>query len=123
MEFITPQINWPLIIICLSFSTLDIITGFVQAIINKCVSSEEMRKGLLHKLGFVLAIVFGCLCEYASLYTNLEFAIPVQGFVCGFIILIEMASNLENLVQINPELANKKFMNFFRQVNDNGNDA
>ena len=38
------QVITPLI-----FSGLDILTGYIQAVINKNVDSKVMREGLLHK--------------------------------------------------------------------------
>ena len=114
MEFITPEIHWMLIIIACCFMLLDVVTGFVQAIMNKCVDSKVMKTGLFHKCGFLLAIVFGCLCEYAMNYIDLGFDVPIQDVVCGYIIVMEIASILENLALISPELASKKFMDIFK---------
>lgn len=118
MEFIAPDINWMIIIIACSFMLLDIITGFMQAVINKCVDSQIMKKGLLHKCGFMLAIAFGCLCEYSMLYINLGFTMPIQDAVCIYIIATEVISILENLAKISPELADAKFMNIFARDKD-----
>lgn len=103
-----------LIIIACCFMLLDVVTGFVQAIMNKCVDSKVMKTGLFHKCGFLLAIVFGCLCEYAMNYIDLGFDVPIQDVVCGYIIVMEIASILENLALISPELASKKFMDIFK---------
>ena len=115
MEMLVPDIHWPLIIIACCFMLLDIITGFTQAVINKNVDSKVMKRGLLHKCGFMLAIVFGCLCEYAMSYVDLGFTIPIQDAVCIYIIVTEVMSNLENLGRISPDLANAKFMELFKR--------
>ncbi len=115
MDFIAPDIHWMLIIIACCFMMLDIITGFIQAVINKCVDSQVMKRGLLHKCGFLLAIVFGCLCEYSMYYIDLGFTVPIQDTVCVYIIVTEMVSVLENLAKISPELADAKFMNIFKK--------
>ena len=114
MEFITPEIHWMLIVIACSFMLLDVVTGFVQAVMNKCVDSKVMKTGLFHKCGFLLAILFGCLCEYAMNYIDLGFDVPIQDVVCGYIIVMEIASILENLALISPELASRKFMDIFK---------
>ncbi len=111
---IVPNIPWVIIVIACSFMLLDIVTGFVQAIINKCVDSTKMKQGLWHKCGFILAIAFGCLCEYTMNYIDLGFTIPIQNAVCVFIILTEIVSILENLCKISPELSNVKFMSIFK---------
>lgn len=107
------DIQFPLIIVCCCFMVLDIVTGFIGAVVNNCVDSKKMKAGLWHKCGFLLAIMFGILCEWASSFMDLGFSLPVQTAVCGFIVCIEIVSNLENLCKISPELASKKFVKIF----------
>ena len=111
--FIPPDIHWMVIVIACCFMVLDFATGFIAAIVNKCVDSQVMKLGLFHKCGFMLAIVFGCLCEYSMYYIDLGFTVPIQDVVCVYIIVTEIVSVLENLAKISPELANAKFMNIF----------
>lgn len=106
-------INWPLIVACCAFMVLDLITGFIGAVVHNEVQSSKMKAGLWHKCGFLLAIMFGVLCEWASSFIDLGFSLPVQPAVCVFIILIEVMSNLENLCKISPELKCSKFMQIF----------
>lgn len=113
MEIIAPDIHWMIAIIACCFMLLDLVTGFAQAVVNKCVDSSKMKTGLWHKCGFILAIIFGMLCEYAMNYVDLGFDFPIQDAVCVFIILTEIVSNLENLGKLSPELADAKFMEIF----------
>lgn len=113
-------VNFPLIVVTLLFMLLDLITGFTQACVNKCVDSTKMKQGLWHKCGFMLAIIFAILCEYAMQFVDLGFAVPVQYAVCVFIIFTEIISNLENLGKISPELASSKFMEIFKTTNKEG---
>lgn len=83
---ITWQILSPII-----FSVCDIITGFIQAIINKNVDSQVMRNGLLHKSLIIIVII---LSFTADLAFNLSF---ISKIVCGYVILMETTSILENL--------------------------
>lgn len=87
------EIFLPLILI-----TLDIITGFIYAWLNKKVSSSVMRKGLGHKAGelayillgflaniafglhsvFLLAIFYVCFMEVISIFENCsKLGVPV----------------------------------------------
>ena len=120
MFMIVPDIHWPIIIIACMFMVLDILTGFTQAVINKNVDSQIMKKGLIHKCGFILAIAFGCLCEYSMMYVDLGFSIPIQDAVCIYIIATEIVSILENLAKISPELSNSKFMQIFNRKDASG---
>ena len=122
-EIIMPDIHWAVIIIACCFMVLDLLTGFTQAVINKCVDSSKMKTGLMHKCGFLLAIIFGMLCEYAMSYVDLGFSVPVQDAVCVFIILTEIVSNLENLGKISPELASAKFMDIFARKKNDSNSS
>lgn len=107
------DIQLPLIIVCCCFMVLDIVTGFAGAVVNNCVDSKKMKAGLWHKCGFLLAIMFGILCEWASSFVDLGFSLPVQTAVCVFIICIEIVSILENLCKISPELAASNFVKIF----------
>lgn len=83
---VTWQILAPII-----FSIADILTGFVQAMINNDVQSSVMRQGLLHK---TLIIVIIILSFVADLTFSLNF---ISKIVCGYVILMETMSILENL--------------------------
>ena len=113
--FVIPEINWPVIVIACCFMLLDIVTGFVSAVVNKCVDSSKMKMGMWHKCGFLLAIGFGVLCEYSVNYIDLGFTLPIQDAVCVYIILTELVSILENLGQISPSLASAEFMSIFKR--------
>ena len=108
------DVNWALIVIACVFMVLDLITGFCAAVKNHEVQSTKMKQGLWHKCGFLLAIVFGCLCEYAMSYVDLGFTMPIQVAVCTFIIIIEVMSILENLGKLSPELAASGFLKIFK---------
>lgn len=77
----------------LVFSLADIITGFIQAVINNDVDTTKMRTGLLHKvllllllgLGFVLDSTFG-----------LNFCMKS---IAVYIIIMEILSIFENLTK------------------------
>lgn len=80
------QIATPLI-----FSLGDVLTGFIQAIINNEVQSKVMREGLLHKT-LIIIIVF--LSFVASLTFNISL---ISKAVCIYVIVMETMSILENL--------------------------
>lgn len=80
------QIATPLI-----FSLCDVLSGFIQAIINNEVQSKVMREGLLHK-SLIIIIVF--LSYVASLTFNISL---ISKAVCIYVIVMETMSILENL--------------------------
>ena len=80
------QISVPLI-----FSLADIITGYIQAVINKNVDSQKMRIGLLHKCLIFLVIILSFVIEFAF---NIGY---ISKVVCVYVFLMESVSILENL--------------------------
>lgn len=110
-------INWYAIVITFCFIGLDFVSGFAQAISNKEVSSEKLRKGLFHKCGFMLAIVLGILCEISMRFIDLGFDFPICIAVCGYIILAELVSILENIGKLSPGLADSGFLQIFKVHN------
>ena len=75
----------------LAFMLADIITGIIQAVINKNLDSQKMREGLLRKLGLILIIILGFIIRYA-------FNIPIiSKAIVIYILLMETLSILENL--------------------------
>ena len=107
------EVVWPLIVFACAFMVMDIATGFIAACYNHDVQSQKMKAGLWHKCGFLLAIMFGILCEWASNFIDLGFTLPIQTAVCTFIICIEIVSIIENLGKLSPDLAGSKFLSIF----------
>ena len=87
------QVITPLI-----FSGLDILTGYIQAVINNNVDSKVMREGLLHKCLLIVAIFVGYVVEYA-------FGIQaVAQFITVYICIMEVMSILEHLKKAGVDL-------------------
>lgn len=80
------QIATPLI-----FSLCDVLTGFIQAIINNEVQSKVMREGLLHKSLIIIIVI---LSFVASLTFNISL---ISKAVCIYVIVMETMSIVENL--------------------------
>lgn len=80
------------------FILVDIISGYIQALINKNVDSKIMREGLLHKLLLTLIIILGYVIQFAF---NLKF---VSQAITIYICLMELTSILENLKKAGIDL-------------------
>lgn len=87
------QVITPLI-----FSVLDILTGYIQAVINKNVDSKVMREGFLHKCLLIVAIVIGYVVEYAFGLKTVSSVITI--YIC----VMELMSILENLKKAGIDL-------------------
>lgn len=82
----------------LIFMVADIISGLVQAIINKTLDSQKMREGILRKALLILIVALSFVAQYA-------FNIPaVSKVVCIYIILMEIISIFENLKKAGVDL-------------------
>lgn len=86
------------IIAPLALSALDILTGYIQAVINKNVDSKIMREGLLHKCLLIVAIVIGYIVEYAFGISAVAQVITV--YIC----VMEVMSILENVKKAGVDL-------------------
>ncbi len=87
------------------FIAFDILTGWLKALSTGTVNSSIMRKGLVHKLGEILALAFGALCEYTFPMLGIDSNIPFTLAICVYLTVMETASIIENLAAMNPQLA------------------
>ena len=75
------------------FSLSDVLTGFIQAVINNNLDSKIMRQGLLHKVLIILLVIL-------SFVVDKTFNLPiVSKIVCIYIIVMETISIFENLTK------------------------
>ena len=82
----------------LIFMVVDIISGIIQAIINKNLDSQKMREGILRKSLLILVVILSFIAQYA-------FNIPaISKVVCIYIILMEIISIFENLKKAGVDL-------------------
>jgi toxin secretion/phage lysis holin len=102
----------------------DMVVGFITAIINEELNSTKMRKGLLHK-ALMLILIFVCLAiEIGISHTvALPYDVPTCEIVCGYIVIMELISVLENIANGYPELKDSELFKLFNLSDkDNGKD-
>lgn len=99
---------WYVFISYMIFNFLDWSTGILKAIKLKEVSSHKGTRGLLNKLGYwvVIGIAFSCSSMFVIigkevLNLNLSFMYLLGWFTFLLLIINEITSILENLVQLN----------------------
>lgn len=93
----------PLIVV-LIFIAFDVLTGWLKALVTATTNSSIMRTGLMRKLGEILAIIFGYVCQYCLPMIGLSVDVPFAGAIATYIALMETASVIENICAINPNL-------------------
>ena len=99
------QIITPLI-----FSLFDVITGYIQAVINKNVDSQKMRVGLLHKVLIIMIIILGFIIQLAFKINY------ISSFICVYVTIMELVSIFENLKKSNIDVG--KIGNFLKTKPD-----
>lgn len=97
------------IITPLVFSLFDILTGYIQAVINKNVDSKIMREGLLHKCLLIVVVAISYIIEYAF---GLK---AVSSVITIYICIMELMSILENLQKAGLEF---KILDFLKKKED-----
>ena len=98
------------------FIVTDYVTGVAKAIMQNNLSSKKMREGLGHKFAYFTLVLVAWFIDEINLHIDL--GLPVSVFVCTVsgICLIELTSILENITEINPELADAPIMQIFAQT-------
>lgn len=107
-------------ILTLAFIILDFATGLVKAFKAGTFTSTRMRAGLYTKSGLLGLMVLGGLADYAQEFFDLGVTVPTTGAVCGYIVLMEIASIIENLGEINPAILPEKITNLFFVLKNGG---
>lgn len=96
--------NVTMLIIVLIFIVLDMIVGVIKSLASGTYKSLKMREGLWHKLGEIMCVAFGVLCEMAFPYVGITVSIPIVTTICVYIVLMETGSIVENLAAISPNI-------------------
>ena len=95
----------------LAFIFMDVVTGYVQAVANHEVDSGIMKSGFWHKLALIFAMLAAGLADIAaSVEIDLGFSMPIFECACGYVMIMELTSILENIKKMNPQLAESKLM-------------
>lgn len=95
---------------------LDMVTGVAKAAKKGQIESTKMRDGLWHKAGYIAIIALAYIVEYGSTVVDLGFSVPLIVPVCVFIVLIEVASIVENAGELNPELKSSAVLQLFKSA-------
>ena len=93
-----------MIIAVLVFVLLDFVTGITKALKGGSFRSSVMREGLWHKGGELLIIALGLACEYFLPWLGVDIQVPIVKAVCIYLYVMELASIIENLGEMFPEL-------------------
>lgn len=107
-----------IIIVALVGILLDIITGFTQAWLNKQVDSSIIREGGKHKISEMLIIIFAIYVKKGIVYLNVGIPFNPVTLVCGYIIIMECISIIENIGKMNSKCIPPKLSEFFKKLSE-----
>lgn len=110
-----------LVIIPACFVVLDVLSGLVKAGKEHDIESAKMRDGLWHKGAYVIAMALAVMIEVSMQRMDLGFTVPLVAPCAGYIVLTEVASILENIARVSPELAKSPLLDLFRTANKTTN--
>lgn len=97
---------------------IDYLTGLMKAAMQHDISSEKMRLGLWHKSGLILVMLLAEIVEHGQRYLDIGYTVPLIAPAAVCISITEISSILENLGEINPEIANSPLLQLFRSKKD-----
>lgn len=97
---------------------IDYLTGLMKAAMQHNISSEKMRLGLWHKSGLILVMLLAEIIEHGQRYLDLGYTVPLIVPAAVYISITEISSIMENLGEINPDLANSPLLQLFRSGKD-----
>ena len=104
-----------------AFMAMDILTGFIAAAINRCISSSKMREGIGHKALMLCVIAVALMVEVASEHVvGLGFGGVTVVAVCAYMVVMEVASIMENVCSAYPELRDTPLMRVFDHQGEGG---
>jgi toxin secretion/phage lysis holin len=106
------------ILAVLVFTTVDYITGVINAVMHGKLSSTKMREGLGHKFAYLCTFFIAWFIDFEMGHIDIGFHTALTPLVTVGIVLIELSSIVENIGKINPELTNAPFMDIFSQNNN-----
>lgn len=103
LPIILPQARDAIVI--LGFIAIDIATGLIKAAALGNYTSENMRKGLFHKVAELLAFAFGLLADFTFPIIGVKLPVSVTRSIAVYLCVMESGSITENIGQINPDIA------------------
>lgn len=129
---LTPINALPLLLV-IAWELFDVISGLVKAFATGTFSSTVMRQGLWHKLGILFGMILAYmlqfstqLIDFSTVGLDMDFELPITVVFGALLILMETGSIIENIAEINPEIAElpvlRRFVKAVEEVLDGEED-
>lgn len=95
----------------------DVVSGFVGAVVRGDISSAKMREGIGHKAMLILLVVLAIFVQTFTLHIgDMGWTAPLITPVCVYIIVMEVASAVENVIKAYPALRDMPLVKLFERV-------
>lgn len=109
----TESQSWSIIMACLMMLA-DIAVGFVGAAVRHDINSTKMREGIGHKVMVLVLIAVAYLLGVGLRHVSgISAEIPSTEVVCWYVVVMELASILENVSLAWPEFADTRLFRYF----------
>lgn len=95
---------------------LDVVTGCTYAILNNMLNSSKLREGGKHKAGELLALLFGVYLKWALKELNIDVDIDITYLTCGYVIVMECVSIIENICFLKPNVVPEKIRKILEKI-------
>ena len=110
---LTESQSWSIIMACLMMLA-DIAVGFVGAAVRHDINSTKMREGIGHTVMVLVLIAVAYLLGVGLGHVSgIETEIPSTEVVCWYVVVMELASILENVSLAWPEFADTRLFRYF----------
>lgn len=86
----------------------------VKAFKHKTLDSKSLRDGLFKKCGFILCYVLAWLVDTHGASVGIDIGTFLLPVICGYAVMTEIVSIIENIAEINPDLLPEKLMELFK---------
>lgn len=86
--------------VTIGFIILDVVTGYLSALLKKAVSSSVMRKGLIKKAAECVVIAVSVLMHVGMPYAGITLPFSTISVFCAFLMVMEVTSIFENANKI-----------------------
>lgn len=125
MDGFVPPIVWPMLTVSQVWAMLlacimmccDVLVGFIGACIRHDVQSTKMRVGLGHKIMVLVIIAISYVLGVGIGYVSgVDITIPSTEVVCGYVIVMELTSVLENVGKSWPEFSSTQLYKAFAKI-------
>ena len=113
---LTESQTWSIIMACVMMLA-DIIVGFTGAVVRHDIRSTKMREGIGHKIMILVLIAVAYVLGVGLVHVSgINAEIPSTEIVCWYVVVMEIASILENISKAWPEFSSTSLFKYFSKM-------